>query len=218
MVKRVTDLAGNKFGYLRVLALNREVSGCRKKKKWICVCDCGAFTCVESNNLKTGHTKSCGCHKIDRIKESKTTHGQSKNPLYTAWYSMKARCNKDRYLNHHGKNIRYCTKWETLGGFLEDMTEGYIEGLELDRIDPYGDYCKENCRWVDQQMQSYNCGIAKNNTSGRTGVYWAKNINKWEAAIGYKHKKMLLGYFDSFEEACLAREKAELDLYGKIKE
>lgn len=218
MVQKVKDLTGYRFGYLRVLALNKAVSGYREVKKWVCVCDCGQFTCVSSTNLRSGHTKSCGCYKIQRIKESKTKHGMSGNPLYTAWYSMKARCSKEQYVNHHGKGITYCDKWETLDGFLEDMSDSYIEGLELDRIDPLGNYCKDNCRWVDQQIQSYNCGISKNNTSGRTGVSWAKNINKWEASIGHKYKKILLGYFDSFEEACLAREKAELDLYGKIKE
>lgn len=218
MVKKVVDLSGCKFNYLFVLALNKELSGYKKPKKWICVCDCGQFSCVLSSNLKSGHTKSCGCHCKQRIIETQTTHGQSKNPLYTAWYSMKTRCNNDKYLNYHGKNITYCEKWRTLDGFMEDMADSYIEGLELDRIDPSGNYSKDNCRWVNQQGQSYNRGINKNNTSGRTGVNWTKNINKWEASIGYNYKKFLLGYFEFFEDACLARENAELELYGKIKE
>ena len=30
------------------------------------------------------------------------------------------------------------------------------EGLTIDRIDTYGNYCKENCRWADQRTQTIN--------------------------------------------------------------
>ena len=36
------------------------------------------------------------------------------------------------------------------------MGKGYKEGLTLDRIDVNGNYTKDNCRWVSQQVQANN--------------------------------------------------------------
>lgn len=54
------DLTNQKFGYLTPLYYI-------KGGKWHCLCDCGNETDVDTRNLKSGHTKSCGC----KIKESK---------------------------------------------------------------------------------------------------------------------------------------------------
>ena len=53
------DIAGQKFGKLTAI----EVVGKTKNGayKWLCRCDCGNETIVESKSLKNGHTKSCGC-------------------------------------------------------------------------------------------------------------------------------------------------------------
>lgn len=57
------NLSGKLFGYLYVIqdSGNRSKSG---QVKWICKCRCGMVTCVRSDQLISGHTKSCGCfHK-----------------------------------------------------------------------------------------------------------------------------------------------------------
>ena len=61
------DFTGQRFGKLVV----REKVGNSKngKTKWVCDCDCGGTTIVVGNNLKNGHTQSCGC--IDSVGESK---------------------------------------------------------------------------------------------------------------------------------------------------
>ena len=56
------DLTGQKFGRLIVL----KDSGKRYNGNviWECLCDCGKTCFVQSRNLRTGNTKSCGClHK-----------------------------------------------------------------------------------------------------------------------------------------------------------
>lgn len=51
------DLRGQKFGRLTPL---EYITG----SKWKCQCDCGNITTVETTNLTSGNTKSCGClHK-----------------------------------------------------------------------------------------------------------------------------------------------------------
>lgn len=48
------DITGQKFG--RLTALYYIKGG-----KWHCKCDCGNEIDVDTRNLNTGHTKSCGC-------------------------------------------------------------------------------------------------------------------------------------------------------------
>lgn len=36
------------------------------------------------------------------------------------------------------------------------MNNGYLENLTLDRIDPNGNYCPENCRFVTWEQQESN--------------------------------------------------------------
>ena len=53
----------------------------------------------------------------------------------------------------------------------------------------------------------------KNNKSGYTGVFWVKHIGKWEAYISNKGKRIVLGYFDTPEEAYEAYLKAKKELH-----
>jgi hypothetical protein len=57
---RLQDLTGQRFGSLTVL----ERDGKKTPTRWICKCDCGKVCSVAAGNLKSGHTKSCGCLKI----------------------------------------------------------------------------------------------------------------------------------------------------------
>ena len=64
---------------------------------------------------------------------------------------MKDRCGKKGY----EENITYCKEWEDFRNFYRDMGER-PKGTSLDRIDPHGNYCKENCRWADYETQENN--------------------------------------------------------------
>lgn len=52
--KPKVDLTGQKFGKLTPLYYI-------KGGKWCCECECGNTTIVDTRNLNSGHTKSCGC-------------------------------------------------------------------------------------------------------------------------------------------------------------
>ena len=47
-------------------------------------------------------------------------------------------------------------------------------------------------------------------------MYWFKR-EKWTAAIIFKGKQIHLGYFDDFNSAVEAREKAEIEYFGESK-
>ena len=55
------DLTGQKFGRLTVL--HRQIDNNKKAVCWLCRCECGREVVVQSSNLKSGHTTSCGCYK-----------------------------------------------------------------------------------------------------------------------------------------------------------
>ena len=57
---KLIDLTNQRFGILTVLS-RAENQG--KTVMWNCRCDCGKQTIVSGNNLRRGHTKSCGCLK-----------------------------------------------------------------------------------------------------------------------------------------------------------
>jgi len=56
---KLKDLTGQRFGKLRVL--HRAPSGPKWQTRWQCVCDCGNEKSIQSSNLTTNKTKSCGC-------------------------------------------------------------------------------------------------------------------------------------------------------------
>ena len=63
---QVTDLTGKKFGRLTVI--ERAENKKEGRVCWKCKCDCGNETIVTGKNLRSGHTTSCGCLKIERCK------------------------------------------------------------------------------------------------------------------------------------------------------
>jgi len=81
---------------------------------------------------------------------------------------------------------------------------------EIDHIDQNRtNNCWENLREVTRTENCKNSRLREDNTSGRVGVCWAKSCQKWVARIYVNKKQVSLGYFESFQDACDARTKAE---------
>ena len=55
------DLTGQKFNKLTVLKRSEIQYG--DAVRWLCRCECGTETLATTNELRSGHKKSCGCLK-----------------------------------------------------------------------------------------------------------------------------------------------------------
>lgn len=83
----------------------------------------------------------------------------SEAPLYAVWKELRYRCENPKnkqYVDYGGRGIKVCERWSVFDNFLADMGAGYAPGLEIDRVDNDGDYCKENCRWTNDVRQARN--------------------------------------------------------------
>lgn len=151
------DLTGQKFGKLTVLKVFRK----ENKYYCECKCECGNIKNIRKDHLLTQKTTSCGCYRIKNTGDVHRTHGKTNTLLYSKYEGMKRRCyntNDARYKYYGARGIAVCNEWlNSFEAFYEWATNnGYKKGLTLDRINVNGNYCPENCRWIDIKIQTRN--------------------------------------------------------------
>lgn len=118
------------------------------------------MTCREAA-IALGRNHACvrtKAHSMGiKFKRVKYDYNQKKYNAYTSWSCAIQRCtnpNIAAYDRYGGRGITICQRWrDSFECFLEDMGER-PRGFSLDRIDPNGNYCKENCRWIPKSEQS----------------------------------------------------------------
>lgn len=198
---KLVDRTGQVFGKLTVL----EQAGRNELKKvlWKCKCECGKETVVVSGSLVTGNTTSCGCEG------GSYKHGGTGKGSYNTWRAMIRRCtiptDKD-YPRYGGRGVSVCPAWMDYRNFAVDM--GEPEGNQtLDRINPYGNYEPDNCRWASPTAQARNVVVRKTTKSGYTGVHLRDG--KWYGEITVRKKKYYSSACLTIEEAAAARKQLE---------
>ena len=85
---------------------------------------------------------------------------------YRVWQAMIRRCYdkaSDMYGTYGGRGIKVCNRWNGDKGFInfyKDLgatpKEQNGKYYQIDRINPDGDYCPENCRWVTADVNARN--------------------------------------------------------------
>ena len=136
-------------------------------------------------------------------------HGYCNHSLYKVWENIKKRCYNTKgsqYKNYGGRGIEVCGDWLNhpnifIGWALDN---GWEKGLRIDRIDNDGNYCPENCRFVNHTESNHNTRLLrKTNISGYRGVSWDKERSKWLVSIRINRKTLFLGRFNSLRLAAI---------------
>lgn len=95
----IPSIIGNKYNRLKVIETTEKRSG--GKILYKCQCDCGNITFVTKTDLKSGHTKSCGCiqrkYQIGEIVNNRTiiSYNGAKQS-HRSYYKVKCNfCNRE---------------------------------------------------------------------------------------------------------------------------
>ena len=210
-------------------------NGKGKQIKWLCQCDCGNITSVVSSSLRKGKTISCGCYEKEifktRMKQyefNKKYNTYNLTGEYGIGYTSKGEefyfdledydkikdycwhINNKGYLACAIGNKKYILMHKLILNLINDNT------FDIDHIKhKNNDNRKSEIRIVNRTQNQMNLSIKSNNTSGVTGVNYDIVHCKWVSRIQLNHKRIVLGYFNNFNEAIEVRKKAEEKYFGK---
>lgn len=183
---------GDSVGYWTIINQGKSPSG---RFGYLCRCVCGTEKWVQTGSLRNGESKSCGCMTGRILSEQRTKHGKSRERIYKIWYSMMRRCNtpsSSEYHNYGGRGISVCDSWHDFTSFYEwAIQSGYLPLMTLDRIDNNGNYCPENCRWVDMKSQSNNRRtnlLIEYDGRTQTATQWADELGISRQTLLYRLK------------------------------
>jgi hypothetical protein len=177
MPRPVNIIIGEKYNKLTVIREDGLIGG---RRAVFCRCECGKEIKTKAVSVFKGRVKSCGCI----LKENSKTHGMFGTELYRRWADMKNRClnsNVKAYKYYGGRGIKVCDAWLKFEAFMEwANSNGYQQGLSLERNNPDGNYEPGNCKWIplgDQQKNKRSTRYITINGETKILQDWCNQLN-----------------------------------------
>lgn len=214
----MNEVIGKEIGNFLVLDVKRE----NKRTWYLCKCLlCNNIKWIRQDRVKV--SKSCGCLRKQTQFKLHDLSGQRFGRLeVTDQYkttkegvaSWLCKCDCGNY------------KWITNSALMKHTTNscGCLNSeLASERGKKIGNqlfqsfkemYLRDNTniKMISKEKPQ------KNNKSGKTGVCWDKDLQKWRAYITFQGKRYKLGAYKDKEDAIRAREEAEEKLHKKYLE
>jgi hypothetical protein len=146
------NLSKQIFGELFVLRSLGQNPKKNDMQLWLCLCICGRQTRVHTNDLKSGHTKSCGC----RQKRTRMKHNLCGTPVYRAFYDARTRCRPDypQHKDYFDRGIRF--RFLSISQWFAVLGHRPSDAHTVDRINNDGPYDPSNVRWATRSEQQMN--------------------------------------------------------------
>ena len=234
MGKQKVNLVGNTFARLTVIGIDEVKTSQKKRRHYICKCECGNIVSVASSQLLNGHTKSCGCLQKECVnKSNKNKKKYNKYDLSKPFGICYASNTEEEILfDKEDYEIikNYCWRVDSYGyavtsvrnevsgkynkivkmhQLLSQCTNDYVvDHKNGDKLDNQ----KHNLRMCYQRDNTKNHAVHKTSTTGVSGVTWDKKNQNWRVRIG---KDISIGSFANFDNAINARKNAEEKYFGE---
>jgi hypothetical protein len=172
------NLANQKFGFLTALYTDTS----KKRKHWICKCDCGKITSVRQDHLTGNRDKSCGCSRaeLSSINNPRRLADEFGIKRLYRGYTGRAKLKNisfdltiEQFKDLIFSNCHYCDK-EPSNRYVKVLKYGNSRDITyngIDRISPSLGYVMGNC--VTCCIQ---CNVSKNDYSVDAWVDWIKRV------------------------------------------
>ena len=209
MSGKALDLKNKRFG--RLVALRSEKRNGRIY--WICKCDCGNITAVQTSALTKNITKSCGCLQ----KEKNRARHQIKQTNFSLLHK------KFNHLEvvgfNHYKLICKCDCGNIVELYPSLVVNNHTKSCGCIKNKKASERMGKINKIVFKEETNIakisSDKLSKNNKTGVKGVFKNK-AGKYVATIGFKKHKIYLGTFKNLEDAKKIRKDAEEKYYKPI--
>ncbi len=214
------DLTNQRFG--RLVAKKSVGKSKNGHYLWYCECDCGGSSIVGTGQLRTKHTRSCGCLSSDVTTE--------RNRRYNAYdltgeYGIGYTTKYEPYyfdLEDYDKIKGYCWSYNTNGYLRSDnllmhrLIMNCPDDMDVDHIyQVHHDNRKSELRWATDSQNMMNTTIRSDNTSGVKGVSFTTRDNVWEASCTTDRKRIRKTFINK-EDAIDHRKFLEEKYHGEF--
>lgn len=226
-MSKFIDLTGQKFGRLTVIkqAKNNKYN----HTCWLCKCDCGKEVVAESNSLKNGRTKSCGCLRSEKLKlkrginyyEILETEETILLHIVSKKYGEKIFKidleDYDKVSTYHWGVRQYRNNFYAfthLGNYKYIGLHRLVINAPQDKMVDHIDHCTLNNKKENLKI----CTNTENqhNRKGLEGI----RKTKWgfQVVMSVDNKRKCFGTYKTFEEAKQVRINAEKEYRPYVKE
>jgi hypothetical protein len=198
-MRKIIDLIGLRFGKLIVVEYVGE-------SNWKAECDCGEIKIVDGASLRKGHTKSCGCGRINDLSGKKfgkllVIKRVENNEFGKAQFLCRCDCGNQKNIVGASLYNGWTKSCGCLHRDLMSLPEGegafnvLFEGYKYRANRLKISFCITKSLFAKlTKMSCYYCGIEPNQrkvVSNGNGIYIYNGLDRVDSMIGYEERNVV---------------------------